>query len=146
VSNWTNGLLNNNHSPATPAITNNQHCWGQASGPAYGDNDVLISEVYLDNTPARVFISSKNDITGNWWAYNASAHNEVQVPSAWSTSEIQVTVNRGTFGATDTAYLYVVDTDGAVSPAYEITFGDTEAGSPAPPTLSNVTISNGSFR
>lgn len=113
-----------------------------AQGDCLANNGayVYIDDIYIDSSLSRVMI-------GNASTWSACTHMEIQVPTAWSASSVTATVNRGSFGATDSAYLYVVDADGAVnSSGYEITFGDTEAGSPAPPTLSNVTISNGSFR
>lgn len=107
-----------------------------------------IDQIYIDNTPARVIISSASDLDETWPDIATVHHSEVQVCSSWSASEIQFTLNQGTFGDTDTAYLYVVDSTGAISPAYEITLSGEGGGepAPAPPTLSNVTISGGSFR
>jgi AICAR transformylase/IMP cyclohydrolase PurH len=91
----------------------------------------------LDNTPQHVFISNKSDIS-NWLTYNATAHNEIQVPSAWADDSITVTLNLGTFSADATVYAYVVDSTGAISSAREITLG---AADETAPTLSNLTPS-----
>jgi len=106
--------------------------WGHVSGTAYAGVSILIDEVYLDNTPQHVFISNKSDIS-NWLTYNATAHNEIQVPSAWATGEITITLNTGTFTnhTTDGRYLYVVDSSGAISNAYDLA-GDPPADTTAP--------------
>ena len=75
---------------------------------------ILLDQVYLDNTQAHVFISDKSNIT-NWLTYSSTAHNEVQVASAWSNSSITITLNQGTFTQGTTAYLYVVDSNGNIS-------------------------------
>jgi len=82
---------------------------------------------------------------GNADTWAACTHREIQPPTAWAASEITVTFNAGSFEDDDTVYLYVVDANGDASPASD---GITISGSssPAPPTLSNVTISGGSFR
>lgn len=44
-----------------------------------------------------------------------------------ATGEITITLNRGSFGTTDTAYIYVFDSANAYnSTGLEITFGDSE--------------------
>jgi len=82
-----------------------------------------IDDVYIDNTQARVLI-------GNASTFAASTHREIQIPSAWSDSSITIKVNQGSFVKDNTAYLYVVDANGAVnSSGYPITI---ESGAPAP--------------
>jgi hypothetical protein len=85
------------------------------------------TDVYVDTTWARVMVCDSTDGT---WANRSNC--EMQIPSAWSATSITATVNRGAFGATDSAYLYVVDADGSAnSTGYAITFGD-EVDPPAP--------------
>lgn len=82
-------------------------------------------DVYIDSTLARVEICDQNTKAG-------SSHCEIQIPSAWSASSATVTVNRGSFGASDSAYLYVVDSTGAAnSDGMAITFGTTYGASPS---------------
>jgi hypothetical protein len=95
--------------------------------------DSWYDDIYVDTTWARVVI-------GNASTLATSTHREIQIPSAWSASSIDVTVNRGSFGATDTAYLFVVDADGSASAGQEITFGDTEADT-TPPSVGNASPS-----
>ncbi len=78
---------------------------------AYTDN------VYLDITQARVMIGDAST-----WA--TCTHREIQYPTAWASGEATITVNRGSFSASDTAYLYVVDSTGTVNTdGYPIKFG-----------------------
>jgi len=75
-------------------------------------------EVYIDTTQSRVEI-------GNNSTWSGCSHREVQIPSAWSSSSVTVTVNQGTFADSSGAYLYVVDSDGNVNTnGYSITFAD----------------------
>jgi hypothetical protein len=104
--------------------------------------EIYVDDVYIDSTQARIEICAEAT-----WA--ARTHCEIQPPSAWSSSSATVTVNRGSFAADATAYLYVVDADGtANSTGYEITFGDeVEADTTAPETTitgGNVTITSDS--
>lgn len=96
---------------------------------ASGRVGVFYDDVYIDNTQARVEI-------GDASTWSACTHREVQPASSWGASSIQITVNRGSFPADAKAYLYVVDSTGAVNTnGLEITFGE-ESSTPAPPTLS----------
>lgn len=73
-------------------------------------------EIYVDKTKSRVEI-------GNSSTWDGCSHREIQIPSAWSSGSIAVTVNQGTFADSSGAYLYVVDSDGTVnSNGYSITF------------------------
>lgn len=89
--------------------------------------DTRVDDVYIDTTQARVEIGDAST-----WA--ACTHKEVQPATSWSASSAIVTLNRGSFGTSDTAYVYVVDSTGAVnSSGYQITFGGS--GSGAVPSL-----------
>jgi hypothetical protein len=82
----------------------------------YTDFDNEMADLYLDITQARVMI-------GNASTWSGCSHREIQIPSSWSSSSISATVNTGAF-SDGTAYLYVMDEDGAVnSSGYQITIG-----------------------
>jgi hypothetical protein len=104
------------------------------------NSDVVIftDNVYIDTTLSRVEI-------GNESVYSNCTHREIQIPSAWSTTSLSATINIGSFGATDTAYLFVIDSDGNVSSGYEITFGDTY-GSNSQTISGGVTLSGASLQ
>ena len=91
-------------------------------------------DVYLDNTWARVVI-------GDASTYDNCTTRETQIPSAWATGEITVTFNAGAF-TDETAYLFVVDSDGAVSNGYEIVVG--EAADVNPPFVDQQSPTDGS--
>jgi hypothetical protein len=67
-------------------------------------------DVYFDNTWSRVMV-------GNASTLAASTHREIAVPTAWSDTSITVSFNQGTFTNGQTAYLYVIDSTGAVNSA-----------------------------
>lgn len=84
--------------------------------------NVYMDDFYLDDTWARVII-------GNASTLAASTTREVQIPSAWSSTSITATVNRGSFGPSASAYLYVVDSNNVVNTTgYAITFGSGGGG------------------
>jgi hypothetical protein len=89
--------------------------------------DIRADDIYCDGTQARVEI-------GDASTWSACTHKEVQPATSWSDSSATVTLNRGSFGATDPAYVYVVDSNGAVNTnGRSITFGGS--GSGAVPSL-----------
>ena len=79
---------------------------------------VYFDDVYADYTWARVEISQNST-----WSTTTRYHKEIQIPTAWSTTEITVNENQGSFTSGDTVYLYVIDADGAASNGYPITVG-----------------------
>lgn len=66
---------------------------------------LYVDDVYVDTTQARVEI-------GNASTWDACTQREIQIPSAWSTTSITVTINRGIFSPGSQVYLYVIDADG----------------------------------
>ena len=88
-------------------------------------------DIYIDSSFARVMLCNEA-------SYAQSTHCEMQVPSAWSNTEISATVNPGTFAADSTAYLYVVDSTGAVNTlGYAVEIGASGGvADTAPPVLS----------
>ncbi|MFH1586798.1 MAG: hypothetical protein ABID38_03005 [Candidatus Diapherotrites archaeon] len=80
---------------------------------------VWFDEMYIDNTWARIEICN----VSAWVAReNAGAICELQIPSSWSSGSIQFTANQGTFTSSQTAYLYVIDSEGNVSNGYPVSF------------------------
>lgn len=75
-----------------------------SSGGATGN--VYVSDVYCDNTRQRVELGDAST-----WA--ACKWTEAQVATAWSNTSITITANAGAFTAGQTAYLYVIDANGA---------------------------------
>jgi hypothetical protein len=62
---------------------------------------------------------------GNAATFASSTQREIQIPkTTWNNEQIQITVNKGAFNSGDPAYLYVIDSTGAVNATgYAITFG-----------------------
>jgi hypothetical protein len=76
------------------------------------------ADIYFDTTWARVML-------GNASTYAACTIREPQIPSSWGTTSITVEVNQGALDEEDTAYLYVVKSDGTYnSTGYAVTFGE----------------------
>jgi len=89
----------------------------------FSDDYRYFADLYLDTTWQRVMIC-----TGSTWAAKGTC--EMQIPNTtWNDTSIQVTVNRGAYGSTDSAYLYVVDSNGdGNSTGQQITFGEGGTG------------------
>lgn len=77
-----------------------------------------ISEMYVDTTPARVELGDAPD-----WA--SCHYREIQVPVAWSDSDISVTLNTGIFANDAQIFLFVVDDSRSVSTGFLVTPGQT---------------------
>ena len=88
---------------------------------------VYFDDIYIDTSFARVEICAGA-------SYSSKGHCEIQRPSAWNATSITATVYRGTFGATDAAYVYVCDSDNSCdSSGYAVTFGDDPGGGASAP-------------
>jgi len=78
-------------------------------------------DIYIDITLSRVMLANNS-------TYSSATIIEPQIPSAWATGEITVTVNQGAI-PDGTAYLFVFDSSNdANGTGYEITLGDGEEG------------------
>lgn len=77
---------------------------------------VYWSELYVDNTLARVEIGDQQD-------WDACTHREIQIPVAWQDGQITITGNWGTFAAGSQVYLFVVDRTGQHSVGFSATLG-----------------------
>ncbi len=74
---------------------------------------VYFDDVYIDNTWARV-------MAGDQSTFDASTHREIQIPSAWSDTEITITLNQGSFASLNNTYIYVVDANGNASNGFRL--------------------------
>ena len=80
----------------------------------YGvDGKYDFDDLFIDYTWARIEL-------GNASTWAGSTHREVQLPTAWADGSITAQVNTGSFSS-GTAYLYVVNSSGLVSPGYSVT-------------------------
>ena len=86
--------------------------------------------VYIDTSWARVEL-------GNNPVYANCTHREIQIPSAWSSSDITVRLNRGSFAPNSLAYLFVTNSSNVASTGYPVTLGAEgaapTASAPSPP-------------
>lgn len=98
------------------------------AGTGGGYSGITAANIYIDD----IYVSSGSFARveiGNASTYSSCSHLEIQPPSSWSSTSITVKVNRGSFGTSDSAYLFIIDSDGNPSTGYPITFG---GGSSAP--------------
>jgi hypothetical protein len=82
---------------------------GYARMQGYTSNWRYFDDVYVDTTLSRVVLADKPVLS-------AASIVELQIPSAWSDGSITTQVNLGKFAQGQTAYLFVVDASGNVSP------------------------------
>lgn len=120
----TNLLTRENYSAyKRPFIVGFYNSWGDASTD---DNHFYIDDAYIDTSWARVEI-------GNAPTYGACSHREVQLPTSWSTGQVSVTVNQGSFNSGDQAYVFVVNSSGQASAGYPVTIAGAAVSGPGQP-------------
>lgn len=116
--------LNDNESYKYPYIVGFQRVWECSETD---DNHIYLDDIYMDSVWSRIEI-------GDNATYASCTHREIQIPTVWADGSITFTVNRGSFGASDNAYLFVVDSTGDVSDydagtagdqGYPVTFGNS---------------------
>ncbi|WP_321371092.1 Calx-beta domain-containing protein [uncultured Desulfuromusa sp.] len=106
----------------------------QASNCITSFDDIYIAAG--PNAQARVEI-------GNASTYADSTRLTILTPTFWSDTSITATVNTGSFSTGDTAYLFVIDSNGTVSPGHPVVIGETQEGftSPPPPSYDSGLLS-----
>jgi hypothetical protein len=107
----------------------------------YWGNDVTAQngeKIYQDDHFIQIGTKARVEL-GNAATLAASTHREIQKPTSWADGSITFTLNRGSFGATDSVYLYVIDSTGSVNASgYPITFGDEGGEEPPPDTTAPI--------
>lgn len=116
--------------------------WDMIQFPAFGRGENNYGTTYYDD----VYVATGSGALarveiGNNATYSSCTNLATCTPTSWGDTSITATLRSGTFSS-GTAYLFVTDSSGVTSAGKEITFGE-ESSTPAPPTISNVTISNG---
>jgi hypothetical protein len=71
-------------------------------------------DIYVDDTWARVELGDNN-------VYDNCTHREMQIPTSWSASSIGVTFKPGSFAASASAWLFVIDANGNTTPGFPVT-------------------------
>ncbi|WP_339136536.1 MAG: hypothetical protein WGN25_01470 [Candidatus Electrothrix sp. GW3-4] len=106
--------------------------WTQIRPNGYGREtsncEPSFDDIYIaagPNAQARLEI-------GNASSYNNSTKLTVLTPTAWTDNQISATVNVGSFGTGESAYLFVFDSSGSVSAGYPITIGGNSGGDQYP--------------
>ena len=82
-----------------------------------------MDNIYVDKTLMRIEICSGS-------AWNSRGNCEVQIPTTtWNNTQVQFTVNQGSFAESAAAYLYMVDSSGTANASgYPVTFGSSQGG------------------
>lgn len=113
---------------AAPGTTRVEAIGGFGRPHGQPNNWRYFADLYMDTSLARV-------VLGNRSTLDVSTVREIQIPSAWGDGSIKITVNLGTFKSGDTAYLYVVDSQGrANAKGYPIRVGGGGGSHPDPAT------------
>jgi hypothetical protein len=95
------------------------HYFATDTGTPRPSMEFYWDELYIDITKARVEL-------GDASTWSSCTHREVQIPTAWSSDSITINVNQGSFQNAQQAYLYVVDSNGAVNQqGLPVTLGGT---------------------
>ena len=104
---YTSGGSNCDYSPYTDtwAAISLENYWTNTPPPQSAF--VYYDDIYIDDSWAKVMI-------GNQSTFTASTHSEIQIPSAWTSTSITITVHQGSLN-TGNAYLYVIDSNGNVN-------------------------------
>lgn len=103
------------------SASNNFYRWFQWQN--YQGNTMTGLNAYTDDHIVQVGSQARVELCDSpSWASRTSC--DMQIPTSWSSGSIAVTVNTGAFAAESPAYLYVVDSTGAVnSLGYEVEIG-----------------------
>jgi hypothetical protein len=81
-----------------------------------GLGNFSIDDAYLNNSWSRVML-------GNASQYSNCTKLDVQPVVSWTNSSIKATFNAGDYSTGQTAYLYVIDSNGNISNSHQITIG-----------------------
>lgn len=107
---WENGALKVNYKGRTDGYsgTTRAEAVGGYIRSYNANNWRYYADVYLDYSRARVLLANASELS-------RATIVEPQIPSAWNDGTVQFTVNLGRLSTGQTAYLFVVDGNGAVS-------------------------------
>ncbi len=110
--------------------------FGWYLGNGGSTTNTQFDDVYIDNSWARVEL-------GDNAAYASCTHREIQPITSWSTTSVGVDLNTGSFSTDDTAYLFVVDSDGTASAGYPVIIGGETTPGVTPPAVTDLTATGG---
>jgi hypothetical protein len=92
--------------------------YSRGDDPYHDGAHAYWESVYLDSSWARVEL-------GNNATYGGCTHREIQIPSAWSNTQIQFKVNRGSSAANAPCWIHVVNSNNTPVISYPVTLGQT---------------------
>lgn len=139
IRQWDNNVLCLDYSPTNPKYRTQPHPTDAMAGSTRafalggyirdGNSTAwrYFTDIYLDMTQSRV-------VLGNAPALAACTVKEMQIPTAWSTTSVTLTVNRGSFSDGATVYAYLYDSAGLVNAIGFPVNGSGDATPPAPPS------------
>ena len=106
------------------------------NGASTLSTEIYYDDVYFDNSFARVEL-------GNNSTYANCTHREIQPITSWSSTSIGVDLNTGSFSTDDTAYLFVVDSDGTASTGHPVIIGGETTPGVTPPAVTGFAATGG---
>lgn len=128
---WDNGSRKVNYLGRTDGYdgTNRTVAIGGFARARGARNFRYFADIYFDTTPQRVLLCPNP-------TWDSRGNCEVQIPTAWESSRIQINVNQGSFSAGGAAYLFVLDRAGTpnVVPRQVTIAGTNDTTAPAAPS------------
>ena len=95
-------------------------------GAFVSDAYIYIDDIYISlSTSARIELAD----TSSW---SSRTHSEIQCPATWNNNEITFNVNQGSFSLNDTAYVFVIDSNGTPNATGETVTFTSGGGASAP--------------
>ncbi len=88
-----------------------------------GTGDDLIIIVDDPSGSAATKKITLTNLFGSTSTFTNATNCAVITPTSWGDTSIVATVRQGSFGSSDSAYLFVIDSDGVASSGYAVTFG-----------------------
>ncbi len=98
--------------------------WRQTTGCTI-DTFLYFDDLYVDDTQARVEL-------GNAPIFEDCTQREIQIPSVWEDNEISVQIHSQALAGEEQLFLFVIDSEGNVSPGYEVNLDPTQQNLPTP--------------
>lgn len=93
--------------------------WQNYMGNGIGNRTVWMDDLFVQvGDVARVELADAP-------VWNESTFREIQPPITWSDTQVAIELNTGAFKRGETAYLFVVDSNGTPSAGYPITIGQS---------------------
>lgn len=92
----------------------------EATEGAGGDLLIIVDDPSGSATTKKITLTN---LFGSTSTFTNATNCAVITPTSWGDTSIVATVRQGSFGSSDSAYLFVIDSDGVASSGYAVTFG-----------------------